>query len=91
MKFLFENIDKLLKLKEKSTVFVKQHVRGQVSPVSSQFGTLDSGCSNSKLCSLNAKGSRWDIELRGRHLPEQRPSSSSFLGPSLLFLFPGRE
>lgn len=91
MKFLFENIDKLLKLKEKSTVFVKEHVRGQVSPVCSQFGTLDSGCSNSKLCSLNAKGSHWDIELRGCHLPEQRPSSSSFLGPSLLSLFPGRE
>lgn len=58
MKFLFENVEKSLKLKEKSTVFVKQHVHGQVSPVSSQFGTLDSGCSNSKLCSLNVKGSR---------------------------------
>ena len=51
MKFLFENVEKSLKLKEKSTVFVKQHVP-------SQCGTLDSGCSNSKLCSLNVKGSR---------------------------------
>ena len=56
MKFLFLNVDKSLKVRKKKKLLVKQNVpMGQVSPISCQFGTIDSGCWNGKLCSLNTK------------------------------------
>lgn len=57
MKLLFLNVDKSLKVRrKKETVLVKQNVpMGQVSPISCHFGTIDSGCWNGKLCSLNTK------------------------------------